>query len=58
MQTLCTSKDSLCVQRWLLVWSEHGRVFVSLSMIVSSPAGQSAADATDNSEANSTPLGT
>ena len=33
-------------------------MFVSLSMIVSSPAGQSAADATDNSEASSTPLGT
>ena len=32
-------------------------MFSSLSMIVSSLAGGSAVDATDNSEANSTPLG-
>ena len=32
-------------------------MFSSLSMIFSSLAGGSAADATDNSEANSTPLG-
>ena len=31
--------------------------FVSLSVIVSSLAGQSVADATDDSEASSTPLG-
>ena len=51
------SKDSPCVQRWPLVWVELGRVFVSLSMLFLLLARESAADATDDSEASFTPIG-